>query len=61
MEALFFHYELLDRWNVKMNLTSIRSPEDIVVQHYCESLFFAANMPASRAVASTFPLAILFF
>lgn len=45
MEELYFHYELLRRWNVKMNLTSIRSPEEIVVQHYCESLFFAVNVP----------------
>jgi len=43
---LFRHYELLVRWNRKMNLTSIRSPEEIVLRHYCESLFFAANIPA---------------
>jgi 16S rRNA (guanine527-N7)-methyltransferase len=45
VESLFRHYELLMRWNRKMNLTSIRSPEEIVVRHYCESLFFAANVP----------------
>jgi 16S rRNA (guanine527-N7)-methyltransferase len=45
VESLFRHYELLVRWNRKMNLTSIRSPEEIVVRHYCESLFFAANVP----------------
>lgn len=28
-----------------MNLTSIRSPDEIVVRHYCESLFFAASVP----------------
>ena len=45
VQSLFSHYELLVRWNRKMNLTSIRSPEEIVVRHYCESLFFAANVP----------------
>jgi 16S rRNA (guanine527-N7)-methyltransferase len=45
VESLLRHYELLVRWNRKMNLTSIRSPEEIVVRHYCESLFFAANIP----------------
>jgi 16S rRNA (guanine527-N7)-methyltransferase len=45
VESLFRHYELLVRWNRKMNLTSIRSPEEIVLRHYCESLFFAANVP----------------
>jgi 16S rRNA (guanine527-N7)-methyltransferase len=45
VQLLFSHYELLVRWNRKMNLTSIRSPEEIVVRHYCESLFFAAHVP----------------
>jgi 16S rRNA (guanine527-N7)-methyltransferase len=45
VQSLFSHYELLVRWNRKMNLTSIRSPEEIVVRHYCESLFFAAHVP----------------
>jgi len=45
VESLFRHYELLVRWNRRMNLTSIRSPEEMVVRHYCESLFFAANVP----------------
>jgi len=43
--ALYEHYQLLMRWNSKINLTSIRKTADIVVRHYCESLFFAANMP----------------
>jgi 16S rRNA (guanine(527)-N(7))-methyltransferase RsmG len=32
-----------------MNLTSIRSPEEIVVRHYCESLFFGAQLPEAPA------------
>jgi 16S rRNA (guanine527-N7)-methyltransferase len=43
--VLHEHYRLLQRWNAKINLTSIRSPEEIVVRHYCESLFFAAHIP----------------
>jgi 16S rRNA (guanine527-N7)-methyltransferase len=43
--SLYEHYQLLLRWNSKINLTSIRKPADIVVRHYCESLFFAANIP----------------
>src|SRR5260370_14286576 len=34
------------RLNQKMNLTTIRCPEEIVVRPYCESLFFAAHVPA---------------
>lgn len=45
LSALYQHYQLLIRWNSKINLTSIRKPADIVVRHYCESLFFSANMP----------------
>ena len=39
------HYELLVRWNSRLNLTSIRNLEDVVVRHYCESLFFAHHLP----------------
>jgi 16S rRNA (guanine527-N7)-methyltransferase len=52
VESLYRHYELLVRWNRKMNLTAIRSPEEIVVRHYCESLFFAAKVPGSWGAAS---------
>jgi 16S rRNA (guanine527-N7)-methyltransferase len=52
VESLYRHYELLVRWNRKMNLTSIRSPEEIVVRHYCESLFFAAQVPEPWGAAS---------
>jgi rRNA small subunit methyltransferase G len=51
-ESLYRHYELLVRWNRKMNLTSIRSPEEIVVRHYCESLFFASHVPESWGASS---------
>ena len=39
------HYEiLLDRWNEKINLTSVELGEEMVIRHYCESLFFAAQL-----------------
>ena len=43
---LFRHYELLLQWNKRMNLTTVQPGEEMVVRHYCESLFFAANLPA---------------
>jgi len=46
VEALYRHFELLVRWNQKMNLTAVRNPEEMVVRHYCESLFFASRIPA---------------
>ncbi|MDP9115510.1 MAG: class I SAM-dependent methyltransferase, partial [Acidobacteriota bacterium] len=39
------HYQLLLRWNQKMNLTRITSPEDAVRYHYCESLYLARALP----------------
>src|SRR5260370_41744482 len=42
------HYELLQRWNRKINLTSVTSGPEAVVRHYCESLFFAANLPVTQ-------------
>ncbi len=38
VEAFKFFLEELMRWNRKMNLTSIRSPFDIVVKHFLDSL-----------------------
>ena len=46
VEALYRHFDLLLRWNRKINLTSIRSPEEMVLRHYCESLYFASHMPS---------------
>ena len=43
--ALERHYELLERWNRVLNLTSIRNLDDAVVRHYCECLFFASLLP----------------
>ena len=45
VSALYRHFVLLGRWNAKLNLTSVRSPEEAIVRHYCESLFFAAHIP----------------
>ena len=39
------HFELLNRWNRTLNLTSIRDMKDAVTRHYCESLFLAAHLP----------------
>lgn len=45
--ALKSHYDLLVRWNRKLNLTSIDSLEESVERHYCESLFLAAHLSAA--------------
>ncbi|MGO4882915.1 MAG: 16S rRNA (guanine(527)-N(7))-methyltransferase RsmG [Bryobacteraceae bacterium] len=48
-ERLRQHYELLTRWNIVLNLTSIRTLEEAVERHYCESIFAASFLPAGPA------------
>lgn len=68
--ALFRHFELLRRWNERINLTSIETPSEIVNRHYCESIFFTSNLPSgpedltvvdfgSGAGFPGFPIAVL--
>ena len=52
VEKLWAHYELMRRWNVRLNLTSVIELEQAAVRHYAESLFLASLIPAySRSVA----------
>lgn len=51
IDELFNHFELLRRWNARINLTSIRSAEEIVLRHYCESLFVASVLPEMKSCA----------
>ncbi len=45
LDQLYLHYEALRTWNRVINLTAVRSMEDAVVRHYCESLFLAIHLP----------------
>jgi 16S rRNA (guanine527-N7)-methyltransferase len=51
---LFGHYELLIRWNERMNLTTVKPGPETVIRHYCESLFFSAHLPAAHKTISVF-------
>ena len=66
--ALQAHYELLVRWNKKLNLTTVISLAEAVERHYCESLFLGAHLPhgslriadiGSGAGFPGFPVAVL--
>lgn len=43
--ALREHFEVLLRWNRRMNLTSIRDPLEMIERHYCESVFLGMHLP----------------
>ena len=45
VEELSTYFSLLLRWNRKINLTSVRRPQDIAVRHFGESLFLAKLLP----------------
>ena len=49
IERLSQHYELLTRWNKVLSLTSLRTLEEAVERHYCESVFAAWHLPEGRA------------
>jgi 16S rRNA (guanine527-N7)-methyltransferase len=45
LQQLATHFAILERWNQKINLTSVRRPEDIASRHFAESLFLATLLP----------------
>jgi 16S rRNA (guanine527-N7)-methyltransferase len=47
IEQLWAHYELLRRWNGRLNLTSVIEVEQAAVRHYAEALFLASLVPPS--------------
>lgn len=46
LDALEQHYQLLLRWNQRLNLTRITELEEAVRFHYCESLYLGKFLPA---------------
>src|ERR1035441_8794236 len=49
IERLKLHYELLTRWNTVLSLTSVRTLEEVVERHYCESVFAACYLTEAAA------------
>ena len=49
--ALFAHFELMRRWNPKLNLTSCIDLEAAALRHYAESLFLGSFLPKSMKTA----------
>ena len=47
LDQLEGHYELLMRWNRRINLSRFRSLTELVHLHYCESLFLGLQLPPS--------------
>jgi 16S rRNA (guanine(527)-N(7))-methyltransferase RsmG len=56
VHRLWEHYGILLRWNDRINLTSIPPGEEMVIRHYCESVFFGAHMPGTSEAPSILDL-----
>ena len=56
LDSVRVHLDLLCRWNQRMNLTSLRTPEAMVERHFGESLFAARHLLARDSVQGVFDL-----
>jgi 16S rRNA (guanine527-N7)-methyltransferase len=52
LDQISTYIDLLLRWNSRVNLTAIRTPDEIVTRHFGESLFAARHL-FPRSAAST--------
>lgn len=44
LDQISIYIDLLLHWNARVNLTAIRSPEEVVTRHFGESLFSASRL-----------------
>src|SRR5258705_4580601 len=44
LQHISMYVDLLLRWNARVNLTSVREPEEIVTRHFGESFFAARHL-----------------
>ncbi len=56
LASVSIHLDLLTRWNQRMNLTALRSPEEMVVRHFGESLFAARSLFSRDARQEVFDI-----
>lgn len=51
--AIGTYLEILLKWNSKLNLTSVRDPEEIITRHFGESLFAARQLFSAETAKRT--------
>jgi 16S rRNA (guanine527-N7)-methyltransferase len=55
LRSISTYIDLLLHWNARVNLTAVRSPEEIVTRHFGESIFAARHL-FPKAKAGTAPM-----
>src|SRR5436305_1338553 len=53
LSRVAIYLDLLLKWNTKINLTAIRTPEEIVTRHFGESFFAARHLLSGNASPSS--------
>jgi 16S rRNA (guanine527-N7)-methyltransferase len=53
LRQIEIYCDLLLRWNARLNLTSVRDPEELVRRHFGESLFAARRLASPQVAAQT--------
>jgi 16S rRNA (guanine527-N7)-methyltransferase len=48
VQQISMYIDLLLHWNARVNLTAIRTPDQVVTRHFGESLFAARHLPLTR-------------
>jgi 16S rRNA (guanine527-N7)-methyltransferase len=56
LAAISKYIDLLIKWNARINLTAIRTPEEMVQRHFGESLFAASHILAEKSVKTAIDL-----
>jgi len=56
LASIQIHLDLLIRWNQRINLTAVRSPEEMVLRHFGESLFAARQLFPRDSTRDVFDL-----
>src|ERR1700681_1552180 len=55
LEQVSIYIDTLLRWNARINLTALRSPEEIVTRHFGESFFLARHLFPHKLARHLFP------
>src|SRR3984893_19456169 len=58
LQSISTYIDLLLRWNSRINLTSVRQPEEIVTRHFGESIFAARHLFPSQITWGQPPRAV---
>ena len=55
IEQFLAYLALLLKWNRKMNLTALRSPREIIIHHFLDSLLLLPHLPQTAACWTSAP------